>query len=735
MAFGTEQGVDPEQLLDDAFPVLQRFIDAGLLVEAGSKRERRIVATFEQGGRVGEWEILHCLQVLEDVELYQIRDGDRQIAALKIARDDGREIRRTLERETAVLERAAGTIAPRLLSSGIREERPFITMEWRTGASAGIVADELRASSAAPDRRRLLRLCADIAAAYAELHDRGILHGDVHERNLLVDASGRVTILDFGFSRIVDDEGSKRVPRAGVAFYFEPEYAIARRDKHSVPRVTVAGEQYSVAALLYTLFAGVTYLNFSPDRKEALRQIAEDPTLSLADRGIVPFPQLEEVLGRALRKAPAERWPSMADFAYALRGLADAGDATAAGSGEVTLPNARSRDLVEATIRRLGPGGSIFENGLVEAPTTNVNFGAAGVACGLYRMALARESASLLSLADVWATRAKRAIGSRRAFYNPSIGLSRGTIGRASLYHTASGVHVVRALIARAMSDFVTMGEAISSFIAASGRRGDQIDLTLGRASILLGCSLLLEADPRSTLVEMAELSRFGDRIARDIWSRVERYPRIGETSPMESLGIAHGWGGIVYAALRWRLARGEPIDDSVRARLEQLAACAEPDGRGLRWRWVDNGRGGTVRQHGYMGGWCNGSAGFVHLWRLAATACGDERFLELAQGAGWNAWEDDGEETHDLCCGLPGRAYALLSLYRATGDTAWLERAVVLAERSARLDDDDAFDWFSTCSSLYKSGFGTVLLLADLERPDAARMPLFEAEGWPVAP
>jgi serine/threonine-protein kinase len=200
----------------------------------------------------------------------------------------------------------------------------------------------------------------------------------------------------------------------------------------------------------------------------------------------------------------------------------------------------------------------------------------------------------------------------------------------------------------------------------------------------------------------------------------------------MDSLGIAHGWAGILYATLRWRMARRQPVDDVIAERLDQLADCAEPDGRGLRWRWVDNGRGGT-RQHGYMGGWCNGSAGFVHLWQVAASGLGESRFLELACGAGWNAWEDSGDETYDLCCGLPGRSYALLSLYRATGDAAWYQRATSLGRRAMHVTDSDDLSWIPTCTSLYKSALGATLLVAELERPEAARMPLFEPEGWPV--
>ena len=43
------------------------------------------------------------------------------------------------------------------------------------------------------------------------------------------------------------------------------------------------------------------------------------------------------------------------------------------------------------------------------------------------------------------------------------------------------------------------------------------------------------------------------------------------------------------------------------------------------------------------MPGWCNGTAGYVHVWVLAHQALGDERYLRLAERAAWNAFEEAG--------------------------------------------------------------------------------------------
>jgi serine/threonine-protein kinase len=129
------------------------------------------------------------------------------------------------------------------------------------------------------------------------------------------------------------------------------------------------------------------------------------------------------------------------------------------------------------------------------------------------------------------------------------------------------------------------------------------------------------------------------------------------------------------------------------------------------------------------MNGWCNGSAGYVHLWTLAHRVAGDDRWLDLAEGAAWSTWETDGPVS-TVCCGRAGRAYALLNLYRHTRDDAWLERARVIAERAAAESAPGESEGHD--DSLYKGRLGPALLAADLAAPHDACLPFFEPEGWP---
>lgn len=127
------------------------------------------------------------------------------------------------------------------------------------------------------------------------------------------------------------------------------------------------------------------------------------------------------------------------------------------------------------------------------------------------------------------------------------------------------------------------------------------------------------------------------------------------------------------------------------------------------------------------MPGWCNGSAGYVHLWTTAHVATGDGRWEELAERAAWDAYLTPTTITQ-LCCGLAGQAYALLAMYRHSGRAQWLTLAGELAARAAA--GVRGGPGHPVAGSLHKGVVGVAALAADLADPEAAAMPFFGVAG-----
>lgn len=710
---------NPETTLEEAYPLLQRLLGSGFLVEEGADEAEGIKPSLHPGEEIEGFEVVECVQGLEDTELYQVRvfgEGGGGAGALKIERPAvaGRS-GGLFEREEAILRHLDGHGAPRLLASGEIDRRRWLVSEWFPGVDASTAAWELRREGS-EGRQALLTLCRNIAEAYAQLHARGVLHGDVHPRNVLVAADGSARLLDFGWSRWeAAPEGQRNPGRAGVAFFYEPEYALAARAGETIPEASLAGEQYAVAALLYLLLTGAHPRDYSLDRDEMLRQIAEEPPLPFTARGVESWPEVEKVLARALTKDPAGRFPGVADFAAALGEILAETKAPAESSRRSRNDLADAEALLDRILERLRPGGALWESGPQSAPTASVNYGAAGIANALYRMSVARGDAELLAAADVWAERAASLIGTDGAFYNPEIDIREEMIGPSALYHTATGIHATRALIAHVQGMPWLQDESISAFLQAARDPGKNEDITLGRSGLLLAGALLL--DTLSDEERHRPLIAWGEELRQGLWSELDRQPPVRDADDT-NLGLAHGWAGHLYAALRWKLAAGAPLPDRFEERLAELAACARPWGRGVRWRWGGGDRTAT------MPGWCNGSAGHLFLWTLAAEAL-DPTWRDLAERTAWNTWEA-ADTTTSLCCGLAGRSYALLNFWRKGGGPEWLARARTLANRAARGADPT-----ETPDSLYKGVLGIAVLAADLGRPEGAAMPLFEEEGW----
>ena len=663
---GLSLSKDPRNWLEELLPHIGTFIQNKVLVPADEKEDVDAKQLVAAGARVGQWDVLHTVNVMEDSEIHRVRCGEEH-GALKISRG-GADV--LIANEAEVLRYLDGVAGPRLLDSGEHDGRPWLVIEWCDGADAGTAA-----KYGAHDRGAVLALCTAISRAYAELHERKVIHGDVHPRNLVVAADRTVRVIDFGLSRI-DGVSQRYVPRGGMYYFFEPEYLAEGQRGHELP-ASYAGEQYALAALLYALIADKHYIDFRYEREEMIRQTISDAPLPFTARGIPPWPEVEAILFRALEKDPSRRYPSMREFADAL---------SAVRVEDETQLSGDARAFVDRELTSLA---------YPLAPRASINYGAAGAAAGLLRVACVRSDPRLLAKAEVWRSRAARFIGVDDGWYeDEEAPLS--MIGTISPFHTRAGLHAAAAMIAYARADSTALRLETQAFIEASSAPCDSPDLTLGRAGTLLASALLLPLG--------CDVTALGRAASTEVWSR-----------PFSNyLGMAHGWSGELYATLRWCLASGDAPPAELQTRLRELASFRVRRGRGAWWpRLTDSGA------RDMMPGWCNGAAGHVFTFTAAYDLFHDDEFLRIAEEAAWNAWEEPLNHA-DLCCGSAGRAYALLNLYKHTGDRAWVSRARHLANHAVTAPAPREH-------ALWKGTLGVAVLIADLESPETAQMPMFE--------
>ena len=178
-----------------------------------------------------------------------------------------------MDREARLLQTVEAKPGPAFVGAGNADGRPFIATTWLHGAGVRVVASEIREQGPPGET---LGLCCRIVQVYAELHARGIVHGQVHPRHLL----------DFSLAA----SGGDVPPAARVAARFHslsaPEQAEALLHGEDLP-LTAAAEQYSVAALLYLLITGRMYARLDLERRALARDIMASAPLPFGDQGLI----------------------------------------------------------------------------------------------------------------------------------------------------------------------------------------------------------------------------------------------------------------------------------------------------------------------------------------------------------------------------------------------------------------------------------------------------------------
>jgi serine/threonine protein kinase len=211
---------------------------------------------------------------------------------------------------------------------------PYLTMAYIEGQS---LAEWIRGKRLTP--RQSAALVRKLALALQEAHRKGIIHRDLKPANIMIDKRGEPMIMDFGLAHRARP-GDPRLTLQGTVLG-TPAYMSPEQVKGDPDAVGPACDVYSLGVILYELVAG--HLPFHGDPMAVLSQVLleEPPPPSKFHPNLDAA--LEKICLKTMAKRSENRYPSMTEFATALRGyLRNASPAS--------VPQAANEDRSDADI-------------------------------------------------------------------------------------------------------------------------------------------------------------------------------------------------------------------------------------------------------------------------------------------------------------------------------------------------------------------------------------------------
>jgi predicted ATPase/tRNA A-37 threonylcarbamoyl transferase component Bud32 len=195
----------------------------------------------------------------------------------------------------------------RVLDFDVQDGVPFLVMDY---APNGSLRQRYLKGTLVP-LPVIISSIKQIAEALQYAHEQKFIHRDVKPENMLVGRRQEVLLSDFGIATIAHSTSSLNASgegTSGTLAYMAPEQI----EGHPRP----ASDQYALGVVVYEWLCGER--PFEGSVNELIAQHMSMPPPSLLERvPAIPL-EVEQVVLRALNKAPKARFASVKDFALAL---------------------------------------------------------------------------------------------------------------------------------------------------------------------------------------------------------------------------------------------------------------------------------------------------------------------------------------------------------------------------------------------------------------------------------
>jgi serine/threonine-protein kinase len=191
--------------------------------------------------------------------------------------------------------------------------QPCIVMEYVQGRTVREVMRVRGRREKAPlPPRRVAEIGRDVCLALGYAHSRNVIHRDIKPGNILIASDGRVKLMDFGISKVLETGAEGLTQAKGTPQYMPPEQILGRE-------IDGRTDLYALGISMFEMATGERPFKGENIVDQQLHSPIPDPrTLSAELPG-----DLVAIVLRACEKDPAERFASASDMAAALDSFID----------------------------------------------------------------------------------------------------------------------------------------------------------------------------------------------------------------------------------------------------------------------------------------------------------------------------------------------------------------------------------------------------------------------------
>ncbi len=176
-----------------------------------------------------------------------------------------------------------------------------------------------------------LQIMATICDAVAYAHQRNMIHRDLKPANVMLNPTGQPILMDFGVAKMLGEAHHTATGDViGTAQYMAPEQV---RGEHPDERADI----YSLGVMLFEMTTGQRPFDADTAVSIMMKHLME-PVPDIRRINSDAANALVTVIEKALAKSPADRYPSAADMATALRAIGAHVHAEAAPAAASTRP-------------------------------------------------------------------------------------------------------------------------------------------------------------------------------------------------------------------------------------------------------------------------------------------------------------------------------------------------------------------------------------------------------------